>query len=78
MLSVVISAHFEFGEWVYSRTRRWEFLQLDEAATGPAVLAVGLIWLCERVEIAGGSFELRSAPGRGLSFEILMPTTAHI
>ena len=45
ILSVVISAHFELNEALYSLTRHGEFLQLDELPVGLLVLLAGLIWL---------------------------------
>lgn len=37
----------------------------------------GLAGMRERVELAGGSFVLESAPGRGVAFEARLPVTEH-
>ena len=41
--------------------------------TGAQTLGFGLSGMRERVEMAGGTFVLASAPGRGLSFEAQLP-----
>jgi two-component system, NarL family, sensor histidine kinase UhpB len=62
--------------------RRADELLLSVADDGCGMLETtmgsrfGLSGMRERVEIAGGRFVLQSAPGRGLSFEVLMPTNA--
>jgi signal transduction histidine kinase len=33
----------------------------------------GLDWMCERVELMGGSFEVDSAPGQGTKLRVSMP-----
>jgi two-component system sensor histidine kinase UhpB len=48
VLSVALSAHFQLTERLYTFTRRWEFLQLDEVPVGLGVLAIGLTWLSWR------------------------------
>lgn len=47
-LTLVLSAHFELNEALYSMTRRWEHFQLDELPLGMLVLSICLIWLSWR------------------------------
>jgi glucose-6-phosphate-specific signal transduction histidine kinase len=44
-LSIVLSVHFNLNEVLYSLTRRWEHLQVDELPVGMLVLSSSLIWL---------------------------------
>jgi two-component system, NarL family, sensor histidine kinase UhpB len=48
VLTILVSAHFELNEALYSVTRRWEHFQVDELPLGMLVLSVGLIWLSWR------------------------------
>jgi two-component system, NarL family, sensor histidine kinase UhpB len=66
ILSVVLAAHFQLTETLYSLTRRWEYFQLDELPTGLLVLAIGLIWLSwRRYRQAGRELDARQlAEGR--------------
>jgi signal transduction histidine kinase len=47
-LTLVLSAHFELNEALYSMTRRWEHFQVDELPLGMLVLSICLIWLSWR------------------------------
>jgi two-component system, NarL family, sensor histidine kinase UhpB len=47
-LTLVLSAHFELNEALYSLTRRWEHFQVDELPLGMLVLSICLIWLSWR------------------------------
>jgi two-component system sensor histidine kinase UhpB len=47
-LTLVLSAHFELNEALYSLTRRWEHFQLDELPLGMLVLSICLIWVSWR------------------------------
>jgi signal transduction histidine kinase len=48
VLSILLSAHFQITEALYTYTRRLEYFQLDELPIGLLVLAIGLIWLSWR------------------------------
>ena len=41
----VFAAYFQFNEALYSLTRHWEYIQLDELPVGMFVLSVCLVWL---------------------------------
>jgi signal transduction histidine kinase len=43
--SFVFAAYFQFNEALYSLTRHWEYIQLDELPVGMFVLSVCLVWL---------------------------------
>jgi signal transduction histidine kinase len=45
LLSIMIAAHFELNEALYTLTRNGEYLQLDELPIGMLVLMMCLIWL---------------------------------
>jgi len=47
-LTILLSAHFELSEALYSLTRRWEHFQVDELPLGMLVLSICLIWLSWR------------------------------
>jgi two-component system sensor histidine kinase UhpB len=47
-VSIVLAAHFQLTEALYTLTRHWEYIQLDELPIGLLVLAIGLIWLSWR------------------------------
>jgi signal transduction histidine kinase len=47
-LTLILSAHFQLNEALYSLTRRWEHLQLDELPLGMLVLSICLIWVSWR------------------------------
>jgi two-component system sensor histidine kinase UhpB len=46
--TLMLSAHFELNEALYSLTRRWEHFQVDELPLGMLVLSICLIWLSWR------------------------------
>jgi two-component system, NarL family, sensor histidine kinase UhpB len=46
--AALLAAHLEFNEILFSATRRWEYLQLDEWPVALLVLALCLIWLYGR------------------------------
>jgi len=48
LLSSAVSAYFELSEWLYTRTRRWEALQLDELPVALVALTLGLAWFSHR------------------------------
>jgi two-component system sensor histidine kinase UhpB len=48
VLTIALSAHFNWSEALYTLTRREERLQLDELPIGMLVLLTGLIWLAWR------------------------------
>jgi len=48
LLSSAVSAYFELSEWLYTRTRRWEALQLDELPVALIALTLGLVWFSHR------------------------------
>jgi two-component system, NarL family, sensor histidine kinase UhpB len=47
-LTLVLSAHFELNEALYSLTRRWEHFQVDELPLSMLVLSICLIWVSWR------------------------------
>jgi two-component system, NarL family, sensor histidine kinase UhpB len=46
--TALLAAHFELNEVVFSMTRRWEHVQLDESPIALLVLAIGLMWIAWR------------------------------
>ena len=48
LVSSAVSAYFELSEWLYTRTRRWEALQLDELPVALIALTLGLVWFSHR------------------------------
>ena len=48
LLSSAVSAYFELSEWLYTRTRQWEALQLDELPVALIALTLGLVWFSHR------------------------------
>jgi two-component system, NarL family, sensor histidine kinase UhpB len=48
LLSSAVSAYFELSEWLYTRTRQWEALQLDELPVALIALTLGLAWFSQR------------------------------
>jgi signal transduction histidine kinase len=45
VLSVILSAQFQLSEALYTLTRRWERVQIDELPIGLLVMSMCLIWL---------------------------------
>src|SRR5882672_1007309 len=45
LATCVFAAYFQFNEALYSLTRHWEYIQLDELPVGMFVLSVCLVWL---------------------------------
>ena len=48
LISSAVSAYFELSEWLYTRTRQWEALQLDELPVALIALTLGLVWFSQR------------------------------
>src|SRR5689334_13804861 len=48
LLGSAVSAYFELSEWLYTRTRQWEALQLDELPVALIALTLGLVWFSHR------------------------------
>src|SRR5262249_54903507 len=48
VVCITVSALLDGSERLFSLTRRWEFLQIDEWPTAALVLAIGLIWMSWR------------------------------
>jgi two-component system sensor histidine kinase UhpB len=45
LLGIIVSVHFNLSEALYTLTRHWEFLQIDELPLAMLVLCTCLIWL---------------------------------
>jgi two-component system, NarL family, sensor histidine kinase UhpB len=45
VLTILLSAHFQLNETLYTLTRHWEYLQVDELPIAMLVLSICLIWL---------------------------------
>jgi signal transduction histidine kinase len=66
--AAMLAAHFELNEIVFSVTRRWEYLQLDEWPIALLVLAQCLIWLSwRRYRQARAELHARQAAEAGLA-----------
>jgi glucose-6-phosphate-specific signal transduction histidine kinase len=45
----VLSAHFDLSEAMFSYTRRWQHLALDQWPMAALVFALSLVWVCWRL-----------------------------
>jgi hypothetical protein len=48
LVAAALFSQIELNEWLFSSTRRWETLQIDELPAVLAVLATGLSWFAWR------------------------------
>ncbi|MET0936585.1 MAG: ATP-binding protein [Luteibacter sp.] len=60
--------HDRASLWIFDDGRGFDMQELQEAGPG-----IGLISMNERAKLLGGSFELRSAPGKGVDICLRIP-----